>query len=108
MSYFGTVDPNRYTEPHGSVNYSIFYDENTPIPGASASAAIYLNNEYPAPGVHEDNEGFFVYEGTGFARVGEQEQAIRPGCCFYAPAGTPHQIKKASDCVELKIFLFHF
>ena len=40
MSYFGTVDPNRYTEPHGSVNYSIFYDENTPIPGASASAAM--------------------------------------------------------------------
>ena len=108
MSYFARMNPAVYTEPHGSVKYPIFTAENAPVSGVSASAADYLKDEYPVPGVHEDKEGFYVYDGKGMAMVGDEESAISEVCCFYAPAGVKHQIKKDKDCGELKIFLFHF
>lgn len=108
MSFFANIDTNLFFEPHGSINYPIFSYEKAPIHGASAAMGIYLNNEYPTPGLHEDHEGFYVYAGTGTAKVGDEECDIKEGCCFYAPAGVPHVIKKDSSCPELKIFLFHF
>lgn len=106
--YFKEVNQNLFTEPHGSRNYPVFTYQDAPIEGVCASDAEYFNEEYPAPGIHDDNEGFFVYEGYGFATVGKEEQRISAGTCFYAPAGVRHMIKKAPDCESLRIFLFHF
>lgn len=108
MSYFKEVDPNIFTEPHGSKNFPIFTYDATPIKGVTAADAIYYNEEYPTPGVHDDIEGFFVYAGKGYAKVGAEEREIKEGCCFFAPAGVEHMIKKSPECEELRIFLFHF
>lgn len=108
MTYFKKVNTKVFTEPHGSINFPIFTYETAPIDGVCASDAVYMNNEYPPAGVHDDHEGFFVYSGEGYAKVGEEEQDICAGTCFYAPAGVKHQIKKNENCKELRIFLFHF
>ena len=108
MSYFAVKDPSVFTEPHGSKNFPIFTEKNAPIAGVTASDAAYYNTAYPAPGVHEDNEGFYVYAGHGYARVGDEEQPIAEGSCFYAPAGVPHQVRRAEDCEAVRVFLFHF
>lgn len=108
MDYLAKVDPNKFTEPHGSVNYPIFTYDTAIIEGSCAALSVYLNNEYPTAGVHEDHEGFYVCSGTGMAKVGDKEYCLKEGCCFYAPAGVPHMIKKDKDCIQLKLFLFHF
>lgn len=108
MKFVRKKDPTLFTTPHGSINYPLFTYENAPIHGVCASDAEYLNDEYPNPGVHDDNEGFYVYEGTGFAKVGDSEFELSAGTCFFAPAGVYHQIKKSSTCSKLRIFLFHF
>ena len=108
MTYMKKKDPNQFTTPHGSVNYPIFTYDDAPIKGVCASDAEYQNDEYPNPGIHEDHEGFYVYEGTGWAKVGEEEFELSAGTCFYAPAGVYHQIKKSKKCDKLRIFLFHF
>jgi len=108
MSYFAAKDPSVFTEPHGSRNFPIFHAGNAPIAGVTASDAAYYNTTYPAPGVHEDHEGFYVYEGHGYAKVGDEEREIAAGSCFYAPAGVPHQVRRSEECDVLKVFLFHF
>jgi len=56
---------------------------------------------------HEDQEGFYVVEGTGWARVGDQEFRIEPDGSFMVPAQTAHTLKKDPDSEPLKVFWFH-
>ena len=108
MKYFKDSLNAGIAEPHEVVIVPVFTKENTPIPGATVAIGEYNNTEYTAPGVHDDHEGFYVYAGHGFARVGEEESKISLGSCFYAPAGVPHQVKRATDSEIMKVFLFHF
>lgn len=107
-NYFSKPDRSVTRTPPGARNYPIFLDEDCPVAGCNASLGIYYCTEYPEPGVHEDNEGFYVASGHGMAVVGEQEQAIGAGSFFYAPAGVPHAIKKDPDSPDMEVVLFHF
>lgn len=77
------------------------------VKGCCAGTAFYSLTEYSTPGVHEDQEGFYVLEGTGWAKVGNEEFRIEHGTSFMAPAGTPHTMKRDSDSVPIKVFWFH-
>lgn len=67
----------------------------------------YRQTSFIQGGVHEDQEGFYVLEGSGRARVGEQEFPISPGSCFIAPAGKEHYICRDETCDYVKLFFFH-
>ncbi|WP_101910074.1 cupin domain-containing protein [Marasmitruncus massiliensis] len=108
MKYFATVDRSVERLPAGAKNYPIFLDEKAPIAGCNASMGQYYCEEYPTPGVHEDNEGFYVVSGKGMAVVGDEENKIAAGSFFYAPAGVPHAIKKDAGTPDLEIVMFHF
>lgn len=92
MKYFSKADKNKPKIVPGATNYSIFCQTTAPCSGCNASVNFYHCEEYPTPGVHSDNEGFYVIQGKGMARVGEEEAAICAGSFFYAPAGVPHAI----------------
>lgn len=68
---------------------------------------IFFSEEYPQPGVHEDNEGFYVVSGFGKMLLDNNEYDLKPGCAMYAPAGIPHAIKKVGK-EDLRVFLYHF
>ncbi len=108
MKYFSKADMNAPKPAPGATNYPIFLDGTAPCEGCNASVNFYECKEYPVPGVHEDNEGFYVVKGSGWAKVAQEECPIEAGTFFYAPAGVPHAIRKNPDCPELEVVLFHF
>jgi mannose-6-phosphate isomerase-like protein (cupin superfamily) len=75
--------------------------------GFCVGVGIYYLDTYLEPGVHDDQEGFYVVEGTGTARVGNAEFAIRPGSAFIAQKGVPHAIKRDADSGPVKVAWSH-
>ena len=82
-------------------------EENGCRSGCRTGLLLYTQEEYRQGGVHEDQEGFFVLEGTGKALVGENEFPLSPGTCFIVPPGFYHSIKKDVACKGVKLFFFH-
>ena len=60
------------------------------------------NGEY-----HEDQEGFVVLAGRGWAKVGNEEFRMEPEVSFIAPAGVKHSIKSDEESEPVKVFWFH-
>ena len=92
--------PGVYSDP-------IFDEGNTPVAGFSAMLNLFFNDEYLAPGVHEDHEGFFVVAGQGKMMLDDVEHILTPGSTMIVPAGVTHAIKKNGN-EDLKIFIYHF
>lgn len=73
----------------------------------SIGIAIYDRNEYGDPGLHEVQEAFYIIEGFGTAKIGNDEIRIKPGDSFIAKAQTPHVIKKDIESVPIKLIWAH-
>ena len=80
---------------HGAVN------------GFTMGISFYTETEFGKPGIHEDQEAFFILEGEGAVQLGDQEFKILPGASFIAPAGVPHSIKRNADCKYVKLIWCH-
>jgi mannose-6-phosphate isomerase-like protein (cupin superfamily) len=80
---------------HGAVN------------GYSVGVAYYYQDQYGDPGIHEDQEGFYVVAGEGMARVGDDEFPVSPGSAFIAAKGVPHAIKRNPDSEPVKVIWSH-
>jgi quercetin dioxygenase-like cupin family protein len=77
------------------------------VKGFCMGTAYYDQTAYREPGVHDDQEGFYVLEGTGTARVGDQEFRISPGSAFIAAAGVPHTMKRDLHSAPIKVLWSH-
>jgi len=75
--------------------------------GFCMGIAYYEKEEYSTPGVHEDQEGFYVLEGSGTAKVGEEEFPVRAGTAFIANAGVAHSVKRAPTSGPVKLVWAH-
>lgn len=97
-----------YSALDGLWNKGILLDENNGcVDGCCAGISWYENREYSAGGCHEDQEGFFVLEGSGFAKVGDEEFPVAPGTAFIAPAHTLHTLRRDESCSHVAVFWFH-
>lgn len=85
----------------------IIDESNGCVNGCKVGISIYDNVEYNKGGVHEDQEGFYVLEGTGKALFGEEEHDLHPGMTMIAPAGVKHQIKRDDNSCAIKVLYFH-
>ena len=63
----------------GAISYPGFSEEDTPIEGCYTMLNIFADKEYNAPGIHEDNEGFYVIGGTGKIMIADEEYDISQG-----------------------------
>ena len=81
----------------GQVSANILGAAHGCVKGFCMGVAVYDTTEYATPGVHDDQEGFFVVSGEGMARVGDDEFAVRPGLYFVAAKGVPHAIKTTGN-----------
>ena len=82
--------------------------ENGCLGGCTSGTTVYAGYEFSAhPGVHEDQEGFYVLEGEGYARLRDLEFPIEAGDSFIALPGVPHTIKTKPGCQPVKVFWFH-
>ena len=77
------------------------------VKGFCMGVSYYERDEYGTPGVHDDQEGFYVLAGTGMAKIGDAEFAIRPGSAFVAGKGVPHTMKRNADSGPIKVLWSH-
>ena len=91
----------------GHASYFLLDEKNGCVAGCKTGVSVYSLAEYNNPGVHDDQEGFFVVEGSGWAKVGDKEFPIEPDSSFIVPAHYEHSLKKDTDSGPLKVFWFH-
>lgn len=91
----------------GHYSYDLLDEQNGCTAGCKTGVSLYTCVDYQQPGNHDDQEGFFVLDGKGFARIGEDEIELYPGISFIVPAGTEHSVKSSSDDIGIKVFWFH-
>ena len=105
--HFGR-SPAELGPPHVR-DYQVFLldEKNGCTAGCKTGISTYELAEYNPPGIHDDQEGFCVLEGTGWARVGAVEFPIAPEGSFIVPAHHEHSLKKDPDSPPLKVFWFH-
>ncbi len=75
--------------------------------GCSMAVGYYGASEFPPTGAHDDQEGFFVLEGSGYAQVDGEVIRLEPGVAFLVKPGQAHAIKRDASCTHVKILLFH-
>lgn len=100
-------DVKELVSGHGHGSYPLLGEEQGCTNGCCAGISYYSDTEYTPPAVHEDQEGFMVRSGRGWARIGEEEFEVEKDTAFIAPKGTPHQMKSSSDGEPLTVFWFH-
>jgi mannose-6-phosphate isomerase-like protein (cupin superfamily) len=91
----------------GHASYPLLDERHGCVKGCKTGVSIYLGLDWSPAGVHDDQEGFIVLEGRGWAKLGGEEFPLEPDTCFMAPAGTPHAMKRNPDTPRLKLFWFH-
>lgn len=102
---FEEVIKTQGEDAHG---YKLLTEANGCVAGCCSGISIYDSEEFSQrPGRHRDQEGFFVLEGEGEAKLDELVFPIRPGDSFIAGAGVAHTIRKNSGCNGVKVFWFH-
>jgi mannose-6-phosphate isomerase-like protein (cupin superfamily) len=75
--------------------------------GFCLGISYYFAEEFGHPGIHDDQEGFYILEGTGQAKIGEEVFKIFPGVSFIAHAGVLHEIIKDAQSVPVKVLWSH-
>lgn len=75
--------------------------------GSRLGVSVYRNEDYGIPASHEDQEGFFVLEGRGFALIDGEELPLTPGMAFLVPPGTPHAMKRDINADCCRVLWFH-
>ena len=103
----------------GRTTYPMLDASHGCVAGFSSGISTYTTTEYTTPGVHQDQEGFVVLAGAGWARVGDEVIRLEPDVCFIAPAGVAHSIVRVGrnkveiprcmreDAEHVKVCWFH-
>jgi mannose-6-phosphate isomerase-like protein (cupin superfamily) len=107
MSYFVNKKQAQSVSAKENFSYPMLDESNGCVAGFKAGISVVTALEYSTPGVHQDQEGFVVLEGRGWAKIGAEECALEPEMCFIAPAGVPHSIKRDPGSAYVKVCWFH-
>lgn len=92
----------------GKRGYKFLTEENGCVNGCSSGITVYADEEFSKkPGCHEDQEGFYVLEGEGFAKLDDLEFPIQAGDSFVALPGVTHTVKTKKGSTPVKVFWFH-
>ncbi len=92
---------------HGHSSFPLLGAEQGCTNGCCAGISYYASTEYTPAAVHDDQEGFVVLSGSGWARIGDEEFELEKNMAFIAPCRTPHQMKCNKKEEPLMLFWFH-
>ncbi len=105
--FINCKEVNGCEETKNVMTYRLLSEKQGCTKGCCSGINYVYAEEYPTPGVHEDQEGFLVLAGTGWAKVGGEEFRLEPDVCFIAAKGVAHCVKKDPGVEFVKIFWFH-
>ena len=106
MNYFAKMPETPDVSP-SHLSFTLLTAANGCVNGCVAGISDYITEDFSPPAFHEDQEGFYVISGNGWARIGEQEQQVSAGDVFIAPAHVAHSMRTLSKDVPLRILWFH-
>lgn len=100
---------NEAKEKHeeNTPTYRLLNADNGCMAGFCSGITVYSGTEYRKPGVHEDQEGFFVLQGEGYAILDDLEFPIAPGDSFVALPGVAHSVRAKSEDNPVHVLWFH-
>jgi len=87
------------------VNTRALLNKNTPTDTLNIGLISLDPGGQQHPHAHEDEEGFFVVEGSGTVRLGDAEHPIFAGMAILAPAGTVHCFKNSGNAPLTLVFI---
>jgi len=103
-----TLEEVKKNQGEDAIGYKLLTEENGCVAGCCSGISIYNSLEFNNnAGCHKDQEGFFVLEGEGFAKLDDLVFPITQGDSFIAAAGVKHTIKTSCDHKPVKVFWFH-
>lgn len=82
-------------------------EETGTLAGCVCGILEYTNSAYELDGIHEDQEVFYVLEGSGEARVGDETFPLSQGDCLYIPPHVRHAVRRSKEHPSLRLFFFH-
>lgn len=99
----------RVREQGKQIGYRLLGAEEGCVNGCNCGISIYKNDAYDESlwAAHEDQEGFYVLEGSGTMKIGDEEITVKAGDCFLVPAHVFHMMKRDAGCEYCKVFWFH-
>ena len=91
MAYYQRKqDVNEIAAGNGHGSFPLLGEKQGCTNGCCAGISYYSRTEYTPPAVHEDQEGFMVLSGQGWAKIGEEE--------FFVEQGTARTAGNPSPC----------
>jgi len=103
-----TLEEVKKNQGENARGYKLLTEENGCVAGCCSGISNYNSMEFnDHAGSHEDQEGFFVLEGEGFAKLDDLVFPITKGDSFIAAAGVKHTIRTSHDDKPVKVFWFH-
>lgn len=106
MEQYSVFSEDKLSPSLGHASCTLLSAEQGCIGACAAGISVYSSREYSPVQEHPFQEGFYVIEGCGSARVGNNAFKITGGTCFFVPSGTDHAIRCTGD-KPVKVFWFH-
>ena len=107
LYYQKKSDAREIQAGHGHGTFPLLNENHGCTGGCCAGISYYASTEYTPVAVHDDQEGFIVLSGKGWAKIGGQEFPVEKDTAFIAPAGTAHQMRTVDPDEPLTLFWFH-
>jgi len=107
MDHFASLKEAVGIAEPGHTSFSLLDEANGCVNGCCCGVSRYTETEYQAPGCHDDQEGFMVLSGSGFAKLGDEERFVCSGTAFIVPAGVEHSLRTDNPAIPLEVFWFH-
>ena len=107
MAFFNTLEEERKRTGKYQGGVRLIDGKNGAVAGCCIGVTHSERRELGRMDVHDDQEGFLVWHGTGTARIGEETIALKPGVAIIVPAGVGHSMccGQDSDYMETIWFL---
>ncbi len=108
MKPYITMEEALNAQGEGKRAYKLLTADNGCMKGCCSGISVYSDYEFSMnPGCHEDQEGFYVLEGEGYAKLDDLVFPIKAGDSFIALPGVRHTLKTKEGSQPVKVFWFH-
>lgn len=89
-------------------SYNFLTSENGCVNGCRSGITMNTRTEFGSGGsTHDDQEGFYVLEGEGYAKLDDLVFPIKEGDSFIALPGVKHAVITNDAKKPVKVFWFH-
>ena len=107
MGFFCTLEEERKRTGKYQGGVRLIDEKNGAVAGCCIGVTHSERKELGRQDVHDDQEGFLVWHGTGRAQIGDETVELKPGVAIIVPAGVGHAMCCGKDSEFMETIWFH-